>query len=81
MKPFKIRDIKIDPPLTLSPMAGVTDYTFRRLIKKRGGVGMTVSEFISVEGMTRNSPQSKRMMRFVDAERPFAVQIFAPSLK
>jgi nifR3 family TIM-barrel protein len=81
MKPFKIRDIKIDPPLTLSPMAGVTDYTFRRLIKKRGGVGMTVSEFISVEGMTRNSPQSKRMMRFVDAERPFAVQIFGANIK
>ncbi|NNE68434.1 MAG: tRNA dihydrouridine synthase DusB [Pyrinomonadaceae bacterium] len=76
MKPFKIRDIKIDPPLILSPMAGVTDFTFRRLIKKRGGVGMTVSEFISVEGMTRNSPQSKRMMRFLDAERPFAIQIF-----
>ncbi len=76
MKPFNIRDIKIDPPLTLSPMAGVTDYSFRRLIKRRGGVGMTVSEFISVEGMTRNSPQSKRMMRFEDEERPFAVQIF-----
>ncbi len=41
---------------------------------------MTVSEFISVEGMTRNSPQSKRMMRFVEEERPFAVQIFGANL-
>lgn len=76
MKPFKIRDITIDPPLILSPMAGVTDYTFRRLIKRRGGVGLVVSEFISVEGLTRHNPKSKRQMRFDAEERPFAVQIF-----
>ncbi len=76
MKPFKIRDIAIDPPLILSPMAGVTDYTFRRLIKRRGGVGLVVSEFISVEGLTRHNPKSKRQMRFDEEERPFAVQIF-----
>ncbi|MEZ5346685.1 MAG: tRNA dihydrouridine synthase DusB [Pyrinomonadaceae bacterium] len=81
MKPFKVRDIDINPPLVLSPMAGVTDYSFRRLLKKRGGVGMTVSEFISVEGMTRNSPQSIRMMRFQEFERPFAVQIFGSNIE
>src|SRR6476659_1239457 len=76
MKPFKIRDIEINPPLILSPMAGVTDYTFRRLIKRRGGVGLVVSEFISVEGLTRGNPKSKRQMRFDEEERPYAVQIF-----
>ncbi|MEJ7622841.1 MAG: tRNA dihydrouridine synthase DusB [Pyrinomonadaceae bacterium] len=76
MKPFKIRDILIDPPLVLSPMAGVTDFTFRRLIKRRGGVGLVVSEFISVEGLTRGNPKSKRQMRFDEEERPYAVQIF-----
>ena len=76
VKPFKIRNIDIDPPLILSPMAGVTDYTFRRLIKRRGGVGLVVSEFISVEGLTRGNPKAKRQMRFDEEERPFAVQIF-----
>src|SRR5437764_14158937 len=76
IKPFKIRDIAINPPLVLSAMAGVTDISFRRLLKQRGGVGLTVSEFISVEGLTRNNPKSKRQMRFYDNERPFAVQIF-----
>ena len=76
MRPFRIRDIDIDPPLILSPMAGVTDYVFRRLIKRRGGVGLVVSEFISVEGLTRHNPKSKRQMRFDEEERPFAVQIF-----
>lgn len=76
MKPFKVRNIDIDPPLILSPMAGVTDYTFRRLIKRRGGVGLVVSEFISVEGLTRGNPKSKRQTHFDEEERPFAVQIF-----
>src|SRR5687767_10745113 len=57
-------------------MAGVTDYTFRRLIKRRGGVGLVVSEFISVEGLTRGNPKTKRQMRFDEEERPFGVQIF-----
>ncbi len=76
IQPFKIRDVEINPPLILSPMAGVTDISFRRLLKRRGGIGLTVSEFISVEGLTRSNPKSKRQMRFYEAERPFAVQIF-----
>jgi tRNA-dihydrouridine synthase B len=75
-RPFKIRDIEINPPLILSPMAGVTDVPFRCLLKRRGGIGLTVSEFISVEGLTRSNPKSKRQMRFYEYERPFAVQIF-----
>lgn len=76
LKPFKIRDVEINPPLILSPMAGVTDVSFRRLLKRCGGVGLTVSEFISVEGLTRNNPKAKRQMRFYPDERPFAAQIF-----
>src|SRR3954464_15924344 len=76
MHSFRIRDIDINPPLILSPMAGVTDYTFRRLIKRRGGVGLVVSEFISVEGFTPLNPKSKRQLRFDEEERRFAVQIF-----
>ncbi|HEV7374591.1 MAG TPA: tRNA dihydrouridine synthase DusB [Pyrinomonadaceae bacterium] len=75
-EPFKIRDVEINPPLILSPMAGVTDISFRRLLKRCGGIGLTVSEFISVEGLTRHNPKSKRQMRFFEEERPFAVQIF-----
>src|SRR3977135_3294693 len=76
IKAFRIRDVAINPPLILSPMAGVTDVSFRRLLKRRGGGGLSVSEFISGEGLTRRNPKSKRQMRFYEDERPFAVQIF-----
>jgi len=57
-------------------MAGVTDYTFRRLIKRRGGVGLVVSEFISVEGITRGNMRTHRMMKFLPEEQPLSIQIF-----
>src|SRR5258705_5238006 len=76
IKPFKIRDIEINPPLILSPMAGVTDVSFRRLLKRRGGVGLSVSEFISVEGLTRSNPKSKTPMRVYEDEWPVALQSF-----
>src|SRR5436305_15294928 len=76
MKPFRIRNVEISPPLVLSPMAGVTDVPSPAFLKRRGGIGLTVSEFISVEGLTRNNPKSRRQTCFFDYERPLAVQIF-----
>jgi nifR3 family TIM-barrel protein len=57
-------------------MAGVTDSSFRRLIKELGGVGLIVTEFISVEGITRGNMRTHRMMKFLPEERPLSIQIF-----
>src|SRR5262249_2053333 len=68
--------VRIEPNLVLAPMAGVTDSSFRRLIKELGGVGLIVTEFISVEGLTRGNMRTHRMMRFLPEERPLSIQIF-----
>jgi len=73
---FEIAGRKLSPPLILSPMAGVTDSPFRRVVKKCGGLGLIVTEFISVEGLTRGNMRSHQMMRFTPEERPIAIQIF-----
>jgi tRNA-dihydrouridine synthase B len=73
---FEIAGRRLSPPLVLSPMAGVTDSPFRRLAKKCGGVGLIVTEFISVEGLTRGNLRSHEMMHFKPEERPIAIQIF-----
>jgi len=59
-------------------MSGVTTRPFRRLIKEcnPGAVGLLVSEFVSVEGMTRGSRRTIEMMKFSEEERPYCVQIF-----
>ncbi len=78
IKSYSVRNISVAPGLVLSPMSGVTTRAFRRLIKELnpGCVGLVVSEFVSVEGMTRGSRRTLEMMRFAEEERPYCVQIF-----
>lgn len=75
---FSIGTIAINPGLVLAPMSGVTTSSFRRLIKELnpGCVGLLVSEFVSVEGMTRGSRRTIQMMRYDPSERPYSIQIF-----
>lgn len=73
---FFIRDVKIAPNLVLAPMAGVTDSAFRGLIKNLGGVGLIVTEFISVEGLTRGNLKTHKLMKFEQFERPLSIQYF-----
>lgn len=73
---MKIRDIDIDPALILAPMEGVTDLTFRRLIRQIGGCGLTVTEFIPANGLTHDAPKCLRMAQFDEDESPVAIQIY-----
>lgn len=75
---YSIGTLRINPGLVLAPMSGVTSSAFRRLIKELnpGAVGLLVSEFISVEGLTRESRRSLEMLRFDKSERPVGIQIF-----
>jgi nifR3 family TIM-barrel protein len=75
---YSVGAVTVKPGLVLSPMSGVTTAAFRRLIKRLNGdaVGLLVSEFVSVEGMTRGSQRTLGMLRFFPEERPFSIQIF-----
>ena len=73
---FKIRDVVIDPPLVLAPVAGHTDTLFRQAVKGLGGCGLVVSELVSTEGMTRHEERTLHLTRFEECERPVSIQIF-----
>jgi tRNA-dihydrouridine synthase B len=73
---FRIRDVVIDPPLILAPVAGHTDTLFRQAIKGLGGCGLVVSELVSTEGMTRQQDRTFHLTRFEESERPVSIQIF-----
>jgi tRNA-dihydrouridine synthase B len=78
MEPLQIGPLSVSPRLLLAPMSGVTDSAFRRIVRRASGrsVGLMITEFISVEALTRESEKSFRMMRFRPEERPIAIQIF-----
>src|SRR5579862_599024 len=66
--------VRIDTPVILAPMSGVTDLPFRRLAKQHGA-GMVVSEMIASEAMIRETRQSMTMAKNCPEERPMAVQL------
>ena len=51
---FNIGSIHIEPATVLAPMEGITDITFRRMIRSCGGCGLAVTEFVNCEGLTRD---------------------------
>jgi len=73
---FRVRDIAIAPNLILAPMEGVTDLTFRRLVRTIGGTGLTVTEFVPAEGLRRDIPRVLEMVRFDPDERPLSIQVY-----
>ena len=72
--PFHIGPYRIDVPLVLAPMAGVTDKPFRMLCK-RLGAGLCVSEMTTSEARLWTSAKSVHRMDHVDEPAPISVQI------
>ncbi len=75
-KAFTFGEIAIEPRTILAPMEGVTDRPFRRLIRSLGGCGLTVTEFISSEQLSRDSRRAWKMAEFDPDEHPVSIQIY-----
>ena len=73
---LRIRNVLVKPAHILAPMAGITDTVFRRFIKRLGGCGLIMTEFVSSEGMLRQNLKSKRFLHYTEEERPITAQIF-----
>lgn len=73
-----IADVVVAPALVLAPMAGITNRSFR-ILCRRHGAGMVVSEFVSSNALVYNSARTRTMVRLDPDEHPVAVQIFGGS--
>jgi len=81
---YRVRDVRVFPNVVLAPMEGVTDLTFRRLVRQIGGAGLTYTEFIASKAIAgarankgrRGNAKWKQLARFDLDERPVALQIF-----
>src|SRR6187200_3032103 len=73
---MKIGNIELAPPFALAPMAGMTDTAFRRLVKRKGGCGLVVTEMVSSEGLVRGIDRTLEYAEYTEEERPVSVQIF-----
>jgi nifR3 family TIM-barrel protein len=72
---MKIGSVKINPPVVLAPLAGITNHAFR-LICKRFGAGAVYTEMISSYGILYRNSKTLAMFDWTPEEKPVIVQIF-----
>lgn len=65
------------PIVALAPMAGVTDASYRQLIKKIAPETILYTEFLSTDALAYGGKKTMQMMAFdPEIEFPFIVQVF-----
>lgn len=81
MRAMRIGSYRLDPPVVLAPMAGVTDKPFRQLCK-RLGAGLAVSEMTTADPRLWTTRKSQKRMDHVGEPDPVSVQIagFDPAM-
>jgi len=79
-RPLRLGPLQIDPPILQAPMAGFTNFAFRRIVRELGGAGLLYTEMISAEGFVhmvggvKGSPE--RLWGVADEPRPLGVQLW-----
>lgn len=76
VSPLQLGSLRVDPPLLLAPMAGITDQGFRRILRRIGGAGLVSMEFVPSKGLVWGDEKVLRTMAFSAEERPLAIQIY-----
>ncbi len=77
---WKIGNITIKNQIVFAPMAGVSNKSYRTIIKKMGA-GLIYSEMISTMGIKYNSKKTLELLKINEEERPIAIQIFGNDIE
>ena len=72
--PIDIGPVRINCPVILAPMTGVTDMPFRKLVR-RFGSGLNVTEMIASPAMIRETRQSLQKAAWDALEEPVSLQL------
>ncbi|WP_210440536.1 tRNA dihydrouridine synthase DusB [Nocardioides xinjiangensis] len=67
--------LRVDTPVVLAPMAGITNAAYRRLCAEQGA-GLYVCEMITSRGLVEGDETTRRMLVFDDVESVRSVQLY-----
>ncbi|UIJ43853.1 tRNA dihydrouridine synthase DusB [Sphingomonas cannabina] len=74
LAPIQIGPVRIDTPVLLAPMTGVTDLPFRRVVRRHGS-GLNVTEMIASQAAIRETRQSIQKALWDPIEDPVSMQL------
>jgi nifR3 family TIM-barrel protein len=62
-------------PFCLAPMAGITDLSFRTVMREMG-CGPVITELVSAHGIEYKSPRTASLMAIASVQKPVGIQLF-----
>jgi len=74
LAPIQVGPVRIDTPVVLAPMTGVTDMPFRTLVRRYGS-GLNVTEMIASQAAIRETRQSIQKAAWHLSEEPVSMQL------
>ena len=77
---FKIGNVEIPNRVVLGPMAGNTNYAYRKIAKEYG-CGLVYAEMVSDKGLNYKNKKTQGMIIVGDDEHPVSMQIFGSSVE
>jgi tRNA-dihydrouridine synthase B len=75
MQQIEIQDLRINPPLFLAPMAGLTHSAFRQILSGFGGVGLLSTEMLSAKRLPTENPGISPCLIRTALEKPLSYQL------
>ena len=72
---WKIGNVEIKNRVVLAPMAGISNTSYRKIIKEMGA-GLIFAEMVSDKAICYDNDKTLEMLKMSDEERPIAQQIF-----
>ncbi len=76
---WKIGNVEIKNKIVFAPMAGVSNISFRTIIKEMGA-GLIYTEMVSTMGITYDSKKTIKLLQINENERPISIQIFGEDI-
>ena len=75
MHQIHIRNLKLDPPLLLAPMAGLTHSALRQIFSRFGGVGLLSTEMLWAKRLPTENPMISPYLIRTGLEKPLSYQL------
>ena len=72
---WKIGNVEIKNKIVLAPMAGISNTSYRKIIKEMGA-GLIYAEMVSDKALVYKSAKTYDLLKMDEKERPIAQQIF-----
>lgn len=74
LAPIQIGPVRVEAPVLLAPMTGVTDLPFRRVVRRYGS-GLNVTEMVASQAAIRETRQSLQKFAWDPIEDPVSMQL------